>query len=161
MEESKVLRLVYTFFLGVLIALFVGFGINTFYAGPSEPDYPYTTDFQKEEPAPAQLEAERQYQKDYDAFSAEMESYSRNVSIIATLAAVALLSASILYDRKIKFIADGVMFGGLLTLLYGIIRALVAGDSKYTFIVTAVSLGVVIYLGYHRFVKPTEKPTKK
>lgn len=35
-----VIKIIYTIFIGVLFAIFVGVGIDAFYPYPKEPDYP-------------------------------------------------------------------------------------------------------------------------
>lgn len=161
MEDSKILKILYTFFLGILIALFVGVGINTFYIAPEEPKYPTITTTAKEPNTTEQAALDAKYNRAYDAFNEKFATYNRNVSIIAITAAVLLLAASIVYEKRIRFISDGIMLGGLFTLIYSIGRGLASGDSKYTFIMISVSLVVVLFLGYHRFVKPSEKTSKK
>lgn len=162
MEDSRILRLVYTFFLGILIALFVGVGISTFYPAPEEPEYPVSTSAVMKEPTlEEQAAQDAAYNKARDAFDDKFAVYNRNVSIIAIMSAVLLLVASIVYEKKIRFIADGIMLGGLFTLVYSIGRGLASGDSKYTFVMITVSLAVVLYLGYHRFVKPPTSKKKK
>jgi hypothetical protein len=59
-----------------------------------------------------------------------------------------------LEKKKVEVISDGVMLGGLFTLLYSLGRGFASQDSKYSFISITVGLMVVLYLGYHRFVRP-------
>ncbi len=82
-----------------------------------------------------------------------MEPYNRNVSIITLSTAMVLLAASLAFEKKIKIIADGVLLGGVFTLLYSLGRSFASGDTKYTFADVSIGLAVAIYLGYHRFVK--------
>ncbi|MGB3023825.1 MAG: hypothetical protein WBB39_03385 [Candidatus Saccharimonadales bacterium] len=162
MQENSVMRVVYMFFLGLLIAVFVGVGINTFYEQPTEPTFPmYATEKTKTE---AELQKE---QADYDARSRayweQQKIYSRNVSIMVLVAAVILVGASLAYERRSSVIANSMMLGGLFTLLYGIVRSFISGDNKYIFVAVSVGLAVVIYLGYRRFTHEatSEKPVKK
>ena len=54
-------------------------------------------------------------------------------------------------------LAQGILLGGLFTLLHSVVRSLVSQDTLVTFGVVTVALVVVLYLGYHRFVdRPTE-----
>jgi hypothetical protein len=161
MEDNRILRLVYTFFLGLLLAIFVGVGINTFYPGPKAPEYPTSTEFSyNKEPTQEQKDAEKQYEIQNKAYMEKMKPYSRNVSMITLVAAVAFLAISIVFEKRIKVIADGVMLGGLFTLLYSIIRGFMSEDNKYVFLVVTVGLVVVLYLGYHRFVRIPAVKTK-
>lgn len=153
-EESKVLRLVYTFFVGLLLAIFVGVGIDTFYPGPTPPPYPIATAPMSEKVTTAEQDAaNRNYELKMREYDASMQPYSRNVSIVALSAAVILLAVGMLFGKRIQFIADGVTLGGLFTLLYSLMRSFASQDSKNIFAVVAVALVVVLYLGYRRFIK--------
>lgn len=153
-EDNKVLRFMYTFFLGVLLAIFVGVGVNTFYPGPEPPEYPASlTTYSNKEPTDEQQKAEKEFQEQIQQHEKDMQPYNRNVSIITLGAAVVLLTVSLVFEKKIKFIADGIMLGGLFTLFYSLGRSFASQDSKYIFGVVTVALVVVLYLGYHRFVR--------
>ena len=154
MDDNKLLKLVYTFFLGLLIAIFVGVGINTFYEGPKMPEYPTEAITYSKEPTSDQ-EALRQqaYDTQYKQYNDAVKPYNRNVSILTLVAAVILLAVSLISEKRVKILADGVMLGGLFTLLYSIGRSFASEDSKYVFVTVSVGLVVVLYLGYHRFVR--------
>lgn len=161
--DDKILKIVYTFFLGIILALFVGLGISTFYTGPTMPEYPVTSP-EFREPARLDTEAQRQYDTQYQEYNEQYQTYHRNVSIISLIAAVVLLVISFLFDARNKVIANGILLGGVFTLIYSIGRGLVSEDSKYTFVAVAISLLIVLYLGYRRFAPSTlTKPvaTKK
>ncbi len=162
MEDNKILRIVYTFFLGLILAVFVGVGISTFYPGPEPPEAPSSLVYDSGNKE--QTEEEKQQQKEFEAKDKEymeaLEPYSRNVSIITLIASVIFVAISMLFEKRIKVIADGVMLGGLFTLLYSIIRGFMSGDSKYVFVVVTVGLIVVLFLGYHRFVRIDGKKEK-
>lgn len=164
MESNNVLKLVYTFFLGLLLAIFIGVGINTFYPGPTMPEQStaLTNSYNKE---PAALTSDqKQLQNDYnnkmDQYNKDTKSYSRNVSILALVAAVLFLVISLLYEKRIRIISDGLLLGGLFTLIYSIIRSFASSDSKYIFGVVTAGLIIVIYLGYRMFVLPHNKSDK-
>lgn len=164
MEDNKMLKLVYTFFLGLLLAIFIGVGINTFYVAPEAPEYPIGIYNYGKEPSDEQLATERAFEEKSRQHDEDMKPYSRNVSIITLAGSVVLLAVSLIYEKKMKFIADGVMLGGLFTLFYSIIRSFVSEDSKFVFATVTTGLVVVVYLGYHRFVRvhslSTTKPKK-
>lgn len=162
MEQNKILQMVYTFFLGVLIAIFVGVGINTFYTPPTSPEYPSELNaLMGKEPSVKQQAMQISWENENRRFEEEkMQPYNRNVSIMAISAAVALLAVSILFEKKIKVMSDGVMLGGLFTLFYSIGRGFASQDSKYSFVMVTISLIAVLLLGYHRFVKPKSMPAK-
>ena len=152
MEDNKILKLVYTFFLGLLLAIFVGVGINTFYAPPEAPKYPTELNTYGKDLNEEQITKQREFETKEQAYNETMKPYNRNVSIITLIIAVIFLTISLVYEKKMKIISDGVMLGGLFTLLYSLGRGFASENSKYVFIVVSVGLVVVLYLGYHRFV---------
>lgn len=163
MSDNNVLKLVYTFFLGILLAIFIGVGISTFYPGPKAPEFPTSLNTYGKDPT---LTTDQiAVQKDYDAkmakFNESQKPYSRNVSIITLVSSVILLSASLLLEKKIRFISDGVLLGGLFTLIYSIGRSFASSDNKYVFIVLSISIVAVVYLGYHKFVRAHDTSSVK
>lgn len=156
--ESKVPRLIYTLFVGVLISIFVGVGINTFYAEPVQPAYVVTY---ADKPVEENIVQNQEYDKEYTVYTDKSNIYNRNVSIITLTAAVLLMAVSLYYEKKIKVLADGVMLGGLFTLIYSIIRGFMSSDSRSVFVIIAAGLICVLFIGYHRFVKAPKSKKKK
>jgi heme A synthase len=168
--EDKLLKLVYTFFLGLILALFVGMGIGTFYTAPVMPEYPQimTPAVDQSKESPEMTQVQRDYDEQYKKFDKNSQIYHRNVSIISLIAAVTLLIISLLLERKNNVITNGVMLGGVFVLIYSIGQGIASTDTKYTFIGVSISLAVVLYLGYRRFgdasavkTKPVVKNRKK
>jgi hypothetical protein len=153
MEESKVLRLIYTFFVGIFLALFVGVGINTFYEPPAPPKYPIELNTLGKEPTAAQITVQREFDRKNEKYQEVLKPYNRNVSVMTLAAAVALLVGSVLTQKRIRLLADGIMLGGLFTLLYSIGRGFASDNSKYVFGIVTVGLIIVLYLGYYRLVR--------
>ncbi|HPF31018.1 MAG TPA: hypothetical protein PLO25_01780 [Candidatus Saccharibacteria bacterium] len=159
MEDNKILKLTYTFFLGILIATFIGVGINTFYEAPKYPETPsILKNSYDKEPTSEQLDAQikfemQQFEMQQEEYAEIIKPYNRNVSIITLIFAVLLLILSIIFEKKMKFISDGIMLGSLFTLIYGIGRGFASEDSKFIFIAVSIGLLAVLYVGYHRFVK--------
>jgi hypothetical protein len=153
-EENKVLQLIYSLFLGLLLAIFIGVGVSTFYPGPKSPEYPVELNTYGKELTDEQTVKQRDFDQQIKEYDEKMKPYNRNVSIITLSAAVLLLAISLFLEkRNIKVIADGVMIGGLFTLIYSLGRGFAAQDSKYSFVVITIGLAIVLYLGYHRFVR--------
>jgi enoyl-CoA hydratase/carnithine racemase len=67
----------------------------------------------------------------------------------------------LVFEKKIKILAEGIMLGGLFTLIYSIGRSFASEDAKYSFLVVSIGLVIVIYLGYHRFVRAPKPKTAK
>lgn len=152
-EDTKALRFLYTIFLGILLAVFVGVGIAAFYEAPKPPVYPNPV-VAPTEPLSNQSAQQAQYAAANKRYQQDVQGYSRNVSIMALCAAVVFVVASIIAERRVRIIADGVMLGGLATLLYSIARSFASADNRYMFIAVSGGLAIVLYLGYHRFSRP-------
>jgi hypothetical protein len=160
--ENQVLKIVYTFFLGIIIALFVGLGIRTFYAPPEPPQFPITqiakanpTDQELAE----QLKQQEQYERALRAYDEQNSIYNRNVSTISLVASVVLLGLSLLLEKRNRVLANGILLGGLFTLLYSIGRGFASQDTLMTFIAVSVGLAVALFLGYRRFFEKPAAPT--
>lgn len=168
------LKIIYTIFLGLLVVLFVSLGISAFYPAPSEPKYPVELQegppmhgTERSVPAPNTVESE-EYKKKSEAYRLESEQYhevtkpryERNVSIAAMIFAVIVLAVSLTALGKIQFLSDGLLLGGVLSLLYAIIRGLMGKDNLYSFITVAVGLAVALALGYFKFIRPANQIKK-
>ncbi len=160
-----VLKVVYTIFIGLLLAIFVGVGIAAFYPGPQPPEIPLLLKLYNLPTEPisdttisTQLEEE---QKAFDdalkIFMEKFEKYNRNVSIISLIAAILILIISLTFFRKILIIADGLLLGGVITLLYSVARVFGSGDDKLRFVVVSVGLAVSLILGYLKFIAPSKE----
>lgn len=153
MEDNKTLKFVYTFFLGLLVAIFIGVGISTFYPGPESPKYPTDLNTYGKEMTSEQIAKQKEFDTKNEQFMDKEKPYSRNVSLIALSSSVILLAVSLIYEKKIKMIADGITLGSVFLLFYSLGRSFEANNSKFSFGVITASLGIVLYLGYHRFVR--------
>lgn len=151
-----ILRLIYTLLLGVFLAIFVGVGISAFYKGPTHPEMPAvlkycspdtvnTTSFKTQVTA---------YDKAEKIYRVDSQNYNRNVSTIAVIAASILVIASLTLLRKILLISDGILLGGVFTLIYSVIRGFSAEDTMFEFLVISVGLIVSLVLGYIKFIRP-------
>ena len=163
MKQSKniVLKFIYSIFIGVLFATLVGVGIAAFYPEPKPPEYPSALKIQREgglnQPVFEQLKGEQEeYDRAEKAFQNKMEVYNRNVSIIATVASIITLVVSLTFFKKILLIADGLLLGGVLTILYSIIRGFGSGNNKFQFIIVSIGFIVSLILGYIKFARPAK-----
>ncbi|MFE4228597.1 hypothetical protein ACFRJ8_12000 [Arthrobacter sp. NPDC056886] len=134
---EKSLRVLYSIGLGIIIVLFVGLGIATFYPAP-------------ELSSLVNLDAAAR-QAAIEAHQSAMHDYNRNVTIAALVSALVILGASIWTESRKPLFAGGFLIGGLLTLTYGLIRGLTSGVTAVAFFSVAVGLFVVVYLGHQRF----------
>ena len=156
-----ILKIIYLIFIGVLFAVLVGVGIAAFYPEPKPPEYPSALKIPREgglnQPVFEELKGE---QEEYDrlekAFRQNLEIYNRNVSIIAIVASIITLVVSLTLFKKLFLIADGLLLGGVLTILYSIIRGFGSGNNKFQFIIVSISFIVALILGYIKLAKPSK-----
>lgn len=162
-----VLRIVYIFFIGVLLATFVGVGIAAFYPGPKAPEPPVSVKYAppcesfKDEAASQKIRSEQEeFEKTMKAYQTQFERYNRDVSIVSLLAAILILVVSLTLFKKILLIADGLLLGGVLTLVYSIIRGFGSGDNMFRFVVVSAGMIIALFLGYIKFIGPVEAKRK-
>lgn len=153
-----VIKFIYTLFLAILLALFVGLGISAFYKAPEQPRYPMELEFVKSEQdeTAEQESARKKYLEDQREFEEKIKPYSRNVSIISIVAGVAMLIVSLTLLSKIKMLADGVLLGGVFTTIYSIIRGLISEDVQFRFLIVTAGLVIALVLGWIKFIRPKE-----
>lgn len=160
------LKFVYTIFVGILLAIFVGVGIAAFYPEPKYPEPPFSMkyprpvsapDFKEATPSAQELKEQQEYDKKTMDHQKKIEEYNKNVSSISVAAAILMLVISLTLFKQILVIADGLLLGGVLTLLYSIIRGFQSGDPMFRFLVVSVGLFVALILGYLKFVRQTLK----
>jgi hypothetical protein len=154
-----IVKFIYTIFLGVLVALFIGLGIDTFYPTPERPEYPVELrSVTPEEEKSAEFNQLRdQYEKKQQQYEDKMDGYNKNVSIIAIASSILLLVVSLVFLGQIKIIADGVLLGGVFTAIYSIIRGLMTDLSQFRFLIVTIGLLIALTLGYIKFVRQDRK----
>ena len=154
-----IIKLIYTAFLGILVALFVGLGIDAFYVGPEPPEYPSTLAISK--PDCGNYDEQKIEQEKYDQlqkdFTERSKIYNRNVSIASLIGAIIIMIISLVFLHKIKMIADGVLLGSVLTTGYSIIRGLMSDDAGFRFVIVTVGLILALVLGYIKFIRSAEQ----
>lgn len=163
--QSRAIEIIYTFFVGILLAVFVGVGIAAFYPEPKEPEYPamlkiYNAPIEAGQPSTASaklLEEQQKFDKIQKIHQEKLNIYNRNVSVIALIAAIILSSISITFFKNLNVIADGLLLGGVITLLYSVVRIFGSGDDKIRFVVVSIGLFVALALGYKKFIVKSAK----
>jgi len=152
--RNIVLKFIYSIFIGVLFATLIGVGIAAFYPEPKPPQYPSALKIPREgglnQPVFEELKGE---QEQYDRLE---KAYNRNVSIVAIIASIITLVISLTLFGKILLIADGLLLGGVLTILYSIIRGFGSGNNKFQFIIVSASFVIALFLGYIKLAKPAK-----
>lgn len=157
LTKKMIIKLIYTLFLALIVALFVGLGIDAFYPGPKVPTQPVGIGYDKMECLTAEEKASQEkWDQDQRDYQEQLKPYNRNVSIFSIISAVIILVISLTFLSKIKMIADGILLGGVFTTGYGIIRGLISEDTKFRFLIVAIGLVIALVLGYLKFIKPKE-----
>jgi len=150
-----VIKSIYTIFLALLVVLFVGLGIDAFYPSPQSPEYPI--ELQKIGPADETAEQEKirmDFEQNQRKYEQELKSYSQNVSIISLLASIVILIISLTLLNKIEIMADGILLGGVLTIMYSVIRGVMTENSQFRFLIVTIGIVIAFILGYIKFIKP-------
>lgn len=153
--ENKVLKIIFTLFIGVMVALFVGFGIEAFYPSPVYPDFMWEEKMTEEQTAAIQA-AEEAYQQ-------AVRVRSQIVPIVVTAVAVIIMVGSMFLEKRNLTLTNGLLLGGLFSLIYGSTVGFSAGSAMVTFITVGVGLAAVIVVGVRRFspsreARETAKP---
>ena len=114
--ENSVLKIIYAVFLGLMVAFFVGFGIDAFFP---EPIYPTAINDLYAQAGDKAITPELQAQITAleNAFTSDQQAHNRIVSIIVTIAAVLFLGLSLVFEKKSLVLANGIMLGGLFALV--------------------------------------------
>ena len=145
---------IYTVLVGVAVAVFVGFGIWSFYPGPKGPDYPLYSSVGPGGPTAEQEKEFQQKQASFDQerkdFDKKNKPYSKKVSGIALGTAIIFYGAGLwLYKRK-DIIGEGLALGGIFTALYAAIRAGIGNSRSQVFLSITVLLLMLIGLVLYR-----------
>lgn len=85
-----------------------------------------------------------------------MKIYNRNVALIAIVASIITLFVSLTFFKQILLIADGLLLGGVFTLIYSIIKGIASDDDKFRFLMVSAGFIIAVVLGYLKLITKTE-----
>ena len=85
--------------------------------------------------------------------TAHMQKWARNTSIILIIFATFVMGVSLVRADQLPVISNGLLLGGVFTMLYGTGWTIASGDSLTRFFVMMAALLVTLGLGYVRFVR--------
>ncbi len=158
------LRALYVIAIGLLFAGVVGFGFSAFYPAPEYPETPASLRYPpvyNDQPTAEEKAAQEKFDAEQkainDSYTDVSENYNRNLSIGLIIVAMIVLAVSIIGLGKIEVIGDGLTLGGVFTLLYGLGRAMAAGNEKIQFLAALFGLGVLIFLVYWKYIRLEKK----
>jgi hypothetical protein len=157
------IKYIYTFFVGLFLAIFVALGISVLHPEPKAPEYPPSSSY-PQDLSLAEKQEVRKYEQRTKEYTADIKAYNRTVSIASLIAAIIILAIALMFADKLGILADGLLLGGIFTLLYGLIRGLETDSDNFRFLVATIGLGVTLVLGYLKFIRQpaaTAKPAGK
>lgn len=167
-RQRYALQTIFSFFLGLMVAAFVGVGVNTFYPSPQQT---YDAEIQRlnrdqediertrstgatltpeNEAKLAKVSARQRVLQ--DRVQARMKVWARNTSIVVILFATIVMALSLIRSEQLKVISNGLLLGGLFTMVYGTGWTIFSGDSRARFFVMVFALAMTLGLGYLKFV---------
>ncbi|HEY5468430.1 MAG TPA: hypothetical protein VIK85_04945 [Coriobacteriia bacterium] len=164
-RQHDALQTIFSFFLGLMVVAFVIIGVNTFYPSPSDqvqlkvqPLQEQVNTLYSKNGTPtaadqAQIEA---LQKQINALQTGTylteQSWQLNTSIILIVLATLATGISLVRSEQLRVVSNGLLLGGLFTMLTGMGYSLASGTSYLRFFVVLFALAIAIGLGYAKFV---------
>lgn len=175
-RQNTGLQIIFSVFLGLMVAAFLGVGVYTFYPPPGVELQERLDELRREQEDvggfqdPAGLTAgdrtrmralEREVRDLEDRLEAVREVWGRNTSIILITFATIVMAVSLIRADQLPVISSGLLLGGVFTMVYGVGWIIATGTSIARFIVMTVALLITLALGYVRFVrvKRAREPT--
>lgn len=151
MKAVSLLQVIYSFFLGLMMVGLVAIGINTFHPQPQWPEFPY--DKYPNGPTPAQVAEQEAAQQ---AARLAQDAWSLNTSIILLVCATVILAVSLWRPARMAVISNGLLLGGIFTMIYAVGQSLSSAQGQVTrFLVALAALIVTVGIGYLTFIRST------
>jgi hypothetical protein len=173
-RQSAGLQIIFSIFLGLMVTAFIGIGVYTFYPMP-EPGFQKKIEslnrqqeqirsFKAETALTADERARLQtiqseIDRTQDQLNAAMEVWGRNTSIILIACATLTMVLSLIRREELPVISNGLLLGGVFTMIYSVGIIIATGASMARFAVMTVALIITLALGYLRFVRGRKAKT--
>lgn len=167
-KQRNALQVIFAFFLGLMVTAFIGVGVITFYPSPYEAiddatqalyrqqediEFNRSPDGELSAADEAELKQIREEIRDIeDERQTDDRTWARNTSIILILFATFVMSVSLIRAEELRIISNGLLLGGVFTMLYGTGWVIASSSSVARFGVMTFALVVTFGLGYARFV---------
>jgi hypothetical protein len=166
------LQIIFSFFLGLMVTAFVGVGVYTFHPPDREFDRQIQNLNRQQQaitasrPLSELTTAERDQIQELttarnevrDAAEEAREAWGRVTSIILVALATLAMAVSLVRADQLPVISNGLLLGGVFTMVYGVGWIVATGTSVTRFLVMTVALAITLVLGYVRFVRPRGIP---
>lgn len=166
--DTRGLQTIFSFFLGLMVTAFIGLGLYTFYPPPSEAYESELEELNRAErdadalvPEAERSEADRarilaigrERDRIYDAIREESEEWGRYTSIALIILATIAMAVSLVRADRLPVVGNGLLLGGLFTMVYGVGWIIATDTSVARFVVMAFALVITLGLGWVRFVR--------
>lgn len=125
MRTNNALQIIFAFFLGLVVVAFVGIGVNTFYP---EPSY-------------------------VDGRPDQYVGWQLTTGVILLVCATIILAVSLFLPEAQGVLSNGLLLGGVFTMIYAVGITVSSNASVLRFVVVAVALAVTIAIGWLKFVR--------
>jgi FtsH-binding integral membrane protein len=126
MRTNNALQVIFAFFLGLVVVAFVGIGVNTFY-----PEPPWSG----------------------DTGGTLHSQWLLTTGIVLLVCATILLAISLFLPEDQGVLSNGLLLGGVFTMVYAVGLTISSDRSVLRFVMVAVALAVTIGIGYLKFVR--------
>jgi hypothetical protein len=171
-----ILQAIFAIFLGLMITAVVGVGVYTFHPSPADATQEQVDALYQQRgqvdgcsgttvkecrswdqlsaAERAEIEAiDTQVQALQEQAQSEREAWSQTTSIVLIAIATGLMAISLLLGESLTVLSNGILLGGLFTMLYGVGWGIASGNSMTRFVVLVVALMASLGLGYLKFVR--------
>lgn len=170
MKHGGGLHIVFAIFLGLMVTAFIGVGVYTFYPYPETAISHELQELQRQERAVRNSRADAQLtvgdrariqelndeiNRLQDALNTARRRWGRRTSIILIIFATLTMAISLVRAQSLPVISNGLLLGGVFTMIYGVGWIIATDTSVTRFLVMTVSLVITLALGYVRFVRGT------
>ena len=167
-RQRYALQTIFSFFLGLMVLAFIGVGVNTFYQSPAEKYQKQQQEISRKMEAlniknpgastdtttQAQLlKLQNEQNALQDKIQAEESVWRRNTSIVLVIFATLVMGVSLVRSEQLRVISNGLLLGGLFTMVYGSGWVIFSGNSVARFLVILLAFAVSVALGYLKFVR--------
>jgi hypothetical protein len=166
--RSGGLQTIFSIFLGLMVAAFVGVGVYTFYPPPQQAFGRQIEELNRGEQAirnrraPEDLTAADREQIQsladernslIDASNLGRQAWGRTTSIVLIVFATLAMAVSLVRADQLPVISNGLLLGGVFTMVYGVGWIVATDTSVARFFVMTAALAITLGLGYVRFVR--------
>lgn len=161
------LQTIFSFFLGLMVTAFIGVGVYTFHPPEKEFDRQIQSLDRQEQairasrPATELTVAERDQIQELtnarteamDAAQEARNDWGRRTSVVLIVLATLTMAVSLVRADQLPVISNGLLLGGVFTMVYGVGWIVTTDTSITRFLVMTVALAITLGLGYMRFVR--------